>query len=107
MAEISSTKNYTAGGRTFTTEDQGVLTATIDWEPMAPYFGIGWGNSTEKGKFFGINIDMGAMYQNSPKVKLEGTGMMDAMVAEAPKIEKHLEGAKAWIVASFGFSFNF
>jgi len=107
VSEITSTKSYTAGGRTFTPEDQGTLTATIDWDPMAPYIGIGWGNSTEKGKFFGVNVDLGAMIQNSPKVKLEGTNMMAAMESEGQKIEKHLEGAKAWIVASLGFSFHF
>jgi len=107
VSTIQSTKNYTAGGRTFTTEDQGTLTATIDWDPMVPYVGIGWGDSTEKGKFFGVNVDFGAMFQNSPKVTLDGTNMMEAMESEAPKIAKHLEGAKTWIVASLGFSFNF
>lgn len=107
VSTIESTKNYTAGGRTFTAEDQGTLTATIDWDPMVPYVGIGWGDSTEKGKFFGVNVDFGAMFQNSPNVTLEGTNMMEAMESEAPKIAKHLEGAKTWIVASLGFSFNF
>jgi len=107
VSTIESTKNYTAGGRTFTTEDQGTLTATIDWDPMVPYVGLGWGDSTEKNKFFGVNFDIGAMFQNSPKVTLEGTNMMEAMEAESEKIEKHLEGAKTWIVASLGFSFNF
>ncbi len=107
ISTIQSTKDYTAGGRTFTIEDQGALTATVDWDPMVPYVGIGWGDSTEKDKFFGVNVDFGAMFQNSPKVTLNGTGMMEAMEAEAPKIAKHLEGAKTWIVASLGFSFNF
>jgi hypothetical protein len=107
VAKITSTETYTVGGRSFTPETQGELNATIEWEPMAPYIGLGWGNSTEKDKFFGVNVDIGAMFQNSPKVTLKGTKMMEAMEAEGPKIEKHLEGAKTWLVASLGFSFHF
>ena len=107
VAKMQSSKSYSVGGRTYTPDDQGELDATIDWKPMAPYFGIGWGNSTEKDKFFGVNVDFGAMIQNAPKVKLEGTKMMAAMETEAPKIENHLSSAKTWFVASIGFSFHF
>lgn len=107
VAKITSSKSYQVGGRTYSPEDQGELTATIDWPNMAPYIGLGWGNSTEKGKFFGVNFDLGAMIQNSPKVTLKGTKMMEAMESEAPKIEEHLKGAKTWVVASLGFSFHF
>ncbi|MBM3329540.1 MAG: hypothetical protein FJY67_08740 [Calditrichaeota bacterium] len=104
---IKSTKTYTVGGRSLTPEDQGELEATIDWEPMAPYIGFGWGNATEPGKFFGLNLDIGAMFQNAPSVTMKGTKMMQAMEAEAPKIEDSLSGAKTWLVASLGFSFHF
>ena len=107
VARMTSSKSYSVGGRTYSPADQGTLKATIDWKPTAPYIGIGWGNSTEKDKFFGVNVDFGAMLQNSPKVKLEGTNMMTAMESEAPKIQDHLKGAKTWLVASLGFSFHF
>jgi len=106
VTRMSSTKTYTIGGRSLTPDDQGELEVAIDWEPMAPYIGIGWGNPVEKGKFFGINVDFGAMLQNSPNIEMKGTKMMAAMEAEEATLEKHLKGAKTWIVASLGFSFH-
>jgi len=75
---------------------------------MAPYFGIGWGNPVEKGRGLGFNLDIGAMYQNSPNIKMTGTGMI-APTAEANQqlFEDSFEGAKVWFVVALGLSVNF
>jgi len=106
-ATIKPTNEKTIGDRTYTIDEQGSLTTLIDWGSMAPYFGLGWGNAAEAGKGLGFNIDMGAMYQNSPNVKMTGVGMIAPSVRNAENIQKDLEGAKVWAVFSIGLSYSF
>ncbi|MBC8465785.1 hypothetical protein H8D57_02060, partial [bacterium] len=74
-ATITPINEQVVGGRTFTIEDQGSIDMFFDWEKMAPYFGLGWGNPVAKGRGLGFNFDVGAMFQNSPNVELTGVGM--------------------------------
>lgn len=40
---------------------------TVDYNTFAPYVGLGW-TSNKTGKGWGVNIDLGVMFQGAPKV---------------------------------------
>ena len=49
------------------------LDGTLTFKPIAPYFGIGWGNPAAKEKKWGFVADVGALYQRSPETSLRVT----------------------------------
>ncbi|OQX73561.1 MAG: hypothetical protein B6D59_05255 [Campylobacteraceae bacterium 4484_4] len=68
-------------GHTYSTDDIAKVHTLVDFDPIAPYIGIGWDTSFNKKKGFGFTFDLGVAYQGSAKVsytvdykELEKTG---------------------------------
>ena len=89
---ITPTAEYTIGTKTYTSADLGILTGTIDFDKLAPYVGIGWGNAVGEGKRLGVVFDIGGMYQNSPHVALKATGLI---APESPGHRQHMNCPRA------------
>lgn len=62
---------FVFNGRTYTAADAGTVDGEIEFNKVAPYLGIGWGNSVAKNKGWGFTADLGVLFQGSPKVDLE------------------------------------
>lgn len=103
---VTPMNEYVVGVRTFTPDEIGTMTGTIDFEPIAPYFGLGWGNAVREGKGVGVVFDIGVMLQNSPNVNLEAEGMIAPTAEQEPDLEEDLEGAQVWFVVSLGLTFK-
>ena len=56
------------------TYDVGSLGANIEFENIAPYIGIGWGNAARGGRGFAASFDLGFMYQGGATVNLRAEG---------------------------------
>ncbi len=105
---ITPMTEQTMGGRTYSVERQGQLFSTFDWAKIAPYFGLGWGNAAQPGRGLGFNLDIGAMYQNSPNIELVGTEMLTPTAELNQQLfDDSFEGAKVWFVMSLSLSFSF
>ncbi|WP_019143099.1 hypothetical protein [Noviherbaspirillum massiliense] len=65
---------YTFNGRTYSASDAGQVDGNIDFNKVAPYVGIGWGNAVGKNKGWGFTADVGVMFQGSPDVNLKASG---------------------------------
>lgn len=68
--------SYTIGNTTYTPAQVGTLRGSIDFNDMAPYAGIGWGNAVGKDKKWGVTFDIGVVFQGSPKVSLTADGLL-------------------------------
>lgn len=78
---LTPVKNYEISGRTFTPEEIGNITGQMEYDKLSPYFGIGFGNpTTSKGLSFAFNA--GAMYQSSPRVKLDASEVITSYYEE-------------------------
>ena len=67
----SSGGTYTIDGIDYKASEIGSIDGSVEFQEVAPYLGIGWGEqSTEKG--FGFSIDVGAMTGN-PEANLVAT----------------------------------
>lgn len=93
------------GSQSYSPSQVGSITA--DLSPgltIAPYAGIGFGNTVARG--FGLLLDIGAIYMGSPGVDLAATGMLTPTSQEGAQIEQNLEWAQWHPIASIGVSFR-
>lgn len=94
---------------------EGRLDATVDWRTLAPYLGIGWGDSFRGGRVT-VSADLGVMFTGSPSVRLRGeelSGTVDPGVfeedlrREEASLKDALRDAKYYPVATLGISYRF
>lgn len=89
---------------------------SVDFNPVAPYAGLGWtSNRGEKG--WGIDLDLGVMFQGSPEVSdlytespydLDSYPEVRGFLAEQRQaIEDDLDGFQYYPVASITLKYNF
>lgn len=67
---VPASGNYVIGGVPVPVSLVGTLSGRIDFDPVVPYLGIGWGNAVMPGRKVGFFLDAGAMFQGKGKVKL-------------------------------------
>ncbi len=73
---ISPNEDSEFGGAAFTfndveysTKDIGYVDTKVDFDPVAPYIGIGWDTSFNKAKGFGFTFDLGVAFQGAARVE--------------------------------------
>jgi hypothetical protein len=87
----------------------------VDFNTLAPYFGIGYGNAVQANGHWHFAFDIGVMYSGSPQVALSATAsdpalqpLLDAdIAAEVKEIEDDLEMYTIHPVVSLGVSYLF
>lgn len=62
--------NYTINGTTYPASHVGSLTANLGMKPWAPYLGLGWGHNPAGGSGLRFGVDVGVMFQGTPRVQL-------------------------------------
>lgn len=93
-------ESHDVGGRTYTPEMLGTLSAAFGFKPVAPYLGIGFGNAHVSSGFV---FDIGIMYQGPPSVDLTANRLLEPSTEQAPIIEKNLEWFRLYPVVSLGY----
>ncbi len=48
----------------------GTLDAKVDFDPVVPYAGLGWGRAPRSGSGFGLTLDLGVVFQGAGEVTL-------------------------------------
>jgi hypothetical protein len=104
---LTPTETYTMGGTTYSPEDLGTLTAKIDFNKVSPYFGIGFGNPTGGEPGLDFIIDIGAIYQGSPKASMHAEGLLAPTAGQASELENNLNWFRFYPVVSLGLSYKF
>ncbi|MBW2621747.1 MAG: hypothetical protein JRD68_02475 [Deltaproteobacteria bacterium] len=117
--QISGTGRLTSGGpfeigpNTYTAAQLGALTAGIDFNTLAPYIGIGWGNPLRQESRWTFAFDLGVLYQGSPKVTLTATNptaiaaLNTDLATEQDSVAQALRSFKFYPVLTLGISYNF
>jgi hypothetical protein len=107
--------NYVINGQTYSSVEIGDVQGAVTFANFAPYIGIGWGNPVQKDKGWGVVMDVGALYQGSPKINLTATCKLGAgncgtlpndLEQESRSLESDLSRYKWWPVASIGISYQ-
>ncbi|MFN0317446.1 MAG: hypothetical protein ACKVQA_20675 [Burkholderiales bacterium] len=100
-------------GVTYNAAEVGSFSGKIEFNKFAPFLGVGFGNVSKKG--FSYSIDLGVLYQQSPKVRLDltcGTTAQCAQLqsdarAEGAQLESELKDFRFWPVIQAGFGYVF
>lgn len=111
-------QDITIGENVYTLNEVGRLNTNVEFDKIAPYLGIGWGNYiTEKN--WGLSLDLGIMYHGEPKVDLnadinpaiQGTTLEDEInaniVKESQQFLKDIKDFKFYPVVMIGVYYNF
>lgn len=108
-ADMKPTRSYTVGGDLYTPDLLGSMSADVDFNKVAPYIGIGFGNPTAGSRGLGFSLDIGTIYQGSPKAKLSATGLIEpsASPEQQQQLEENLSWFKWYPVISFGLTYKF
>ena len=100
------------GGVTFPSDVVGTVSGGVGFDDFAPYVGVGF--DFEPFDKFGLNLDIGLLWQGEPGVALsaDGTGAGNpafdaALEVERQELEDDLSDYKAWPVLSLAFIYNF
>jgi hypothetical protein len=110
---------YEIGDETFTAAEVGSLRGKIEMgNDIAPYIGIGWGNTVDRAGRVTLLFDLGAVYTGSPKVSL--TAQCGAAITqqrcnllqqevqrEADDLADESDSYKWWPVVSLGLAVRF
>jgi len=82
--------SYKVGDTTYTAAQVGSLAGKITFKPVAPYLGLGWGKPFGNDSHWSMSFDLGAMYQDSPKINLDASGP----IASDPTFQANLAQEK-------------
>ena len=102
------------GDVTFSPSQIGTLTATVDFNNIAPYVGLGWGNAASGDGRVSFSCDFGVLFQGKPDVGLTSDGTLSSnpfFKSELAKEEADLQGELDWFqfypVITLGINIRF
>ncbi|MBN2182778.1 MAG: hypothetical protein JW715_12780 [Sedimentisphaerales bacterium] len=105
------TESVEIGDNIYLPADVGTLSGSVEFDNIAPYVGIGWGNPLTSNQRWGITCDLGVAFTDSPDVALSATGLAAGLAADIEKerkeIEDDLDSLKFYPVISFGLFYRF
>ncbi len=88
----TTSTTFTFNNVTYSTDDIAKVDTSADFDPVAPYVGIGWDTSWAKKNGWGFTFDLGVIYQGSAsvdytvkykEVPLTGNAAVDAVAQSA------------------------
>ena len=102
------------GDELFPVEEIGQINAEADFDSVAPYLGIGWGNAVKEAGW-SFAVDLGVYFQGDPEVTLSAPdadpSIVDEVEAERARAEAELEdeldSLDLYPYVSIGFAYRF
>ncbi|GAB3376184.1 hypothetical protein NCG89_11775 [Spongiibacter taiwanensis] len=90
----------------------GEIRTTVDFQPVSPYLGVGWGTRPEKGINF--TADLGVLYLGEADVTMRSTGICQStdfcraeLKKEEREIQKELEEYRFLPILRLGVNYQF
>jgi hypothetical protein len=102
------------GDATFVLDPDYRLTGTVDFNSLAPYLGIGYGQSFKGTGQFSFSMDIGVLFQGTPEISLnaEGSlatfpGIQASLNQEEINIQREINKYQYYPVLSIGLSYRY
>jgi len=106
--------SYTLNGHTYTAAQVGNLNGSVQYNAIAPYLGIGGGNTASSKSGFKFVWDVGVLFTGSPSVDLSascsGAGAASCqsdVAAEKQKLNNDVHKINFWPVLKLGVAYAF
>ncbi|GAB3764927.1 hypothetical protein [Spirosoma pomorum] len=99
------TKDVKINDVVFTINEVGTLDGKANFNKLAPYIGLGWGNpyTRHRLKFM---LDIGFFYQQSPIITFKTTGLLEPSSDQGEVIQNNLKPLKYYPVVNLGLSYK-
>jgi hypothetical protein len=104
---------YEIGNNSYPATAVGKLKGELTFNKAAPYIGVGWGNAFAKSSGWGFSLDVGALYQGNPKLRLKSAacnavpGCPADLAIEEKNAEDDLHGYRWYPVVTAGAVYRF
>ncbi|MES1245958.1 MAG: hypothetical protein ABUT39_30400 [Acidobacteriota bacterium] len=112
---------YDIGGVPVPASILGTLDAKVDFDPIVPYAGLGWGRAPGSGSGFGVTLDLGVLFQGKGDVSLTpripaGSPLNDPVARQALQVlldreerdlQEEVDDYDLYPVVSLGISYRF
>jgi hypothetical protein len=105
--EATPREDVSIGNQEYAPEDIGELIGNLGTEEFAPYFGLGWGDSTRRAVSF--QLDFGFAFHGTPDVTLRATGpagsdpgFQNDLNDEIADLNDEIDRVRAYPVLSLG-----
>lgn len=102
------------GGQVYHPDEIGTLKGDVEFRPIVPYVGIGWGNALGSTGQWGLATDFGVAFMGSPDVDLSATGSkandpaFQAQLAQEERdIQDELDNFNIYLVLSISLFYRF
>ena len=112
----TSASTYVINGNAYLASEVGTLNGDVDFRNVAPYVGIGFGNAVTQ-KRITVQVDVGVMFQGSPRTTLTSTGcpasavrcsqLQADLAAENQQLREKVKDFKAYPVVRIGAGYSF
>ncbi len=104
----------TIGSNTYTADQVGKLTGKVDFNKIAPYAGIGWGNPLGKNGRWSLSCDVGVVFQGKARVDMFASGPIASdpnfqadLEREKRNLKERLEDYRYYPVIALGINYRF
>ncbi len=102
------------GDLVFNADEIGTVSTKIDFDSVAPYLGVGWGNAVGDGRW-AFTIDIGVYFQGNPDVLIVTSEVDPGIAAQVAaeitnaeaELEDEIENLDLYPYLSLGFAFKF
>ncbi len=112
--EPSAGGTFTFDGVTYDAVDVGTVKAEIDFESLAPYLGVGWGNPLDSEGNITFFVNLGVVFQGEPDVSIKTSGTLASdpvflarVEAERKDLEDDLDNFALYPVIALGVTYKF
>jgi hypothetical protein len=113
--DTGSTASVTFNGHEYSASEFGTIHGDANFQRLAPYVGMGWGNAFGREKRWGILSDLGVAFLGRPRVSLSPTGQaalsdpdfMADLAQEQADIEDDLSILRFYPVLSISLFYRF
>jgi hypothetical protein len=109
----SSNQTYTINNHTYTGSQIGNLDGDADFNSVAPYLGVGWGNAVGKDSRWHFCVDVGAIYQGDSSVNIRASNptnnaqLTADINHEVRELEDKADRVRWYPVVALGISWAF
>jgi hypothetical protein len=105
---------YTFDNVTYTATEAGTVTVDVDFNSVAPYVGLGWGNPIDNDETITFFANIGIVFQGTPDVSIKTSGtlandplFLSRVDAEVKELEDDLDSFSMYPVIALGVTYKF
>ncbi len=98
-------QEYEVGGDVYGPDELGTLDAEFTFNAFAPYLALGFGNAFT-GSSFGMNMDIGWIFQGSPNVAMKADGLLKPSAEQAPQLQENMSWWTGYPVFTLSFYYR-